>query len=204
MRQVAAGGHLKKQLFAYWPCQAFLSRKDRGLGTTLALGQGNTASLWRVIQTEMIVGNDVMITLKALSAYGILPTLDLTSLDEGGRQSVSRALERVSDAAFRETPISLIDQCRNAATVVLARWLIGNGGESQLLSRDLGELAKVIANEPHKKIAARDAAEVIRRLHPRGKANEQESKGLRLPVEEDGELSIHALGFLLRELGWTK
>lgn len=45
--------------------------------------------------------------------------------------------------------------------------------------------------------------QVVARLHVRGKANEQESKGLRLPVEEDAELCLHALGFVLRDIGWA-
>ena len=65
-------------------------------------------------------------------------------------------------------------------------------------------MEKAVEREPYNKIAARNAAEVIRLLHPRGKANEQETKGLRIPVEEDAELAIHALGFILREIDWAK
>lgn len=204
LRQVAASRALNKELFTYWPCQSFLNRSDRGLGTTLALGQTRSASAWRVIQTEMVIGDDVTVTLKALTAYGIIPELDVSQLSEANRRSVGSALARVLDAAFRETPISVVDHCRNAATVVLARWMVKEGAEEGMLENDLGDVAKAIAREPYRKVAAHDAAEVIRRLHPRGKANEQETKGLRLPVHEDAELAIHALGFILREVGWAK
>jgi hypothetical protein len=204
LREIAASRRLLKNLYTYWPCQTFLNRGDRGLGTILALGQGRSASLWRVIQTELVVSDDVMVTLKAMSAYGIIPEIDSSRLDGIDRQPVERALERVVDSAFRETPISIVDHCRNAATVVLSRWLVKEGASEDILGKDLGEISKAVEREPYKKTAARNAAEVIRLLHPRGKANEQETKGLRIPVEEDAEMAIHALGFILREIGWAK
>lgn len=204
VRQVAASRGLTKELFKYWPCQTFLNRNDRGLGTTLALGQGRSASAWRVVQTEVVIGDDVLVTLKALTAYGILPELRVSQLSNADRRSVEGALERVINAAFREAPISVVDHCRNAATVVLARWMASKGAEGGMLEKELGQVAKAVEGEPYRKVAAHHAAEVIRRLHPRGKSNEQETKGLRVPVEEDAELAIHALGFILREVGWAK
>lgn len=204
LRKVAANRMLKKSLFTYRPCQAFLNRVDRGLGTILALGQGRSVSLWRVIQTELVISDDLMITLKAMSRYGVIPELDGSRIDGNDRQPVERALGRVVDSAFRETPISIVDHCRNAATVVLSRWLVKEGAPKELLMKDLADVSKALEKDPYKKAAARNAAEVIRMLHPRGKANEQETRGLRIPVEEDAEMAIHALGFILREIGWAK
>lgn len=200
----AANNRLSKTLFTYLPCQSFLAHGQTTLGATLVLGQDSSVSAWRVIQVEKVLGNDVMVTLKALTAFGIIPMLDETLLRDVDRKPVERALERVVDAAFRETPISVVDHCRNAATVILSRWLVTNGATEDLLAKDLCDVSKAVEREPYKKIAARNAAEVIRLLHPRGKANEQETKGLRMPVEEDAELAIHSLGFILREIGWAK
>lgn len=55
---------------------------------------------------------------------------------------------------------------------------------------------------PSKQCAAW-VGQLLARLHVRGKSNEQVSRSLRLPVEEDAELCLHNLGFLLRELGWA-
>jgi hypothetical protein len=43
---------------------------------------------------------------------------------------------------------------------------------------------------------------------PRGdlrdhKGNEAHTKGLRDPVDEDAELALHAVGFVLRDIGWA-
>lgn len=200
----AANNRLSKTLFTYLPCQSFLAIGQTTLGAILVLGQDSSVSAWRVVQVEKVLGNDVMVTLKALTAFGIIPMLDETQLMDVDRQSVERALERVIDSAFREAPISIVDHCRNAATVILSRWLVTEGAAEAMLAKDLGDVSKVVEHEPYKKIAARNAAELIRLLHPRGKANEQETKGLRIPVEEDAELAIHALGFILREIGWAK
>ncbi len=81
---------------------------------TLALGQDRAWSIWRIVQVERVVGEDVVVTLKALSSFGVLPDARLEELPEEHQQPIQRALERVLDSAFRETAISVIDQCRNA------------------------------------------------------------------------------------------
>jgi len=190
-----------KGLFTYQPCQLLVARADRGLGTVLALGAGRASSSWRVIQAEVLVDDDILVSLKALSAFGILPALAHEKVPEGQRQSVLRAIDRVLDAAFRESPISIIDHCRNAAQVVLSSWMVQGGEEEKIMGKDLDAVCKAV--ERFNKVAARDAANIVRLLHSRGKANKQETENLRLAVEEDAELSVQALGFLLREVGWA-
>ncbi len=197
------GVSLTKQLFRFWPCQALLSKPRAGCGMELALGH-STWSMWRIIQVERVVGDDVLVTLKALSAFGVLPELREEAIDEQHRRSVQRALERVLDSAFRETAISVIDQCRNAAVVLLGRWMASQGGSASSIGPDLGRLVLRIRGEPFRRNAVAAAAEMINTLHPRGKANEQEPKGYRLPQDEDAEASVHAIGFILRELGWAR
>lgn len=169
----------------------------------LALGQ-STWSMWRIVQVERVVGDDVLVTLKALSAFGILPEVRIDAIEEQHRPSVQRAIERVIDSAFRETAISVIDQCRNAAVVLLGRWMASHGASETSIGHDLGKLVHRVRAEPFQRSAAAAAAEMINMLHPRGKANEQETKGYRLAQEEDAEASVHAIGFILRELGWAR
>lgn len=202
-RQVAASRQLRKRLYTYWPCQSMTARPDRGHGLLLALGTGRGASAWRVIQVETLINQDIMVTLKAISAFGIIPEIDLAKVHSTNQQSVRQAIDRVLDSAFRETPLSVIDHCRNAAQVVLSRWMLQAGAETAILRKDLDQICKIAEAKPFFKFAARDAANVIRILHTRGKANKQETEGLRLSVEEDAEMSIHALAFILREVAWV-
>jgi len=117
--------------------------------------------------------------------------------------AISQTVERALDAAFRETPISVIDQCRNAMAVLLSRWLVAEGHERSILGDDLGKIATIIGRPPYEKCTVSNLAQVVARLHSRGKTNEAHTRGLRDPVDEDAELALHALGFTLRDIGWA-
>ena len=64
-------------------------------------------------------------------------------------------------------------------------------------------MAAAIASPPYEKRCVSWLAQVIARLHVRGKGNEAHTKGLRDPVDEDAELALHALGLALRDIGWA-
>lgn len=198
------GLSLPKSLFRYWPCKTLVSKERGGVGLTLALGHGGSWSTWRIVQVERLVGDDVLVTLKALSAFAVLPDLNLSAIAPEHQAPVARALDRVLDSAFRESPISVIDQCRNAAVVLLGRWMALPGSEAKLLELDLGALVRKVREQPYGLAAVAGVGEMIARLHPRGKANEQETKGLRIPQEEDAEAAVHAIGFIMREIGWAR
>lgn len=202
-REVAASRQLVKRLFTYFPCQTMTARPDRGHGLLLAIGSGRAASAWRVIQVETLIDQDILVTLKAISAFGIIPEINSSKIEPANQQSVRQAIDRVLDSAFRETAISVIDHCRNAAQVVISRWMLQEGADTKVLAKDLDQVCKAVEAKPYSKFATRDAANIIRILHTRGKANKLESEGLRSSVEEDAELSIQALGFILREVGWA-
>ena len=71
----------------------------------------------------------------------------------------------------------------------------------QVIEKDLGAL---IAKLPPESKLFRAAADVVCKLHPRGKSNEQQRLGTRDVTEADGSFAIEALGFVLRELGWAR
>lgn len=195
---------LNKRLHHHWPCQTLLGKPRAGQGMTLALGQDRAWSIWRIVQVERVVGEDVVVTLKALSSFGVLPDARLEELPEEHQQPIQRALERVLDSAFRETAISVIDQCRNALVVLLGRWMASQGSDAKVVEHDLGRLVRLIREAPHERHAVAGVAETVAKLHPRGKANEQEPRNLRLVQEEDAELAVHAVGFVMRELGLAR
>lgn len=199
-----AGNGRTRSLYTYSPCTTLLNRSGGGLGSTLVIGQGSGRSAWRVIQTEVVLGDDVLVTLKALSAFGVLPDLDPATVPERAWADVAAAVGQVVDSAFRETPISVVDRCRDASAVVLSRWLVGQGADPSFLGKDLGDIAKELEIQPGAKQCAAWLAKVVARLHVRGKTNEQVSRDLRPPTTDDAELCIHALGFMLRELGWAR
>lgn len=194
---------LQKELSIYIECTNLLSKPRQGEGMRLAIGARDGYSLWNILQTERTVNLDVLVTLRAQSAFGILPTLDKSKIPPEHLLQIEGALARVLDAAYREIPTSVVDQCRNAACVAVARWTQLPIDDDKPEHQDLGALIKLVRTRDPTKVALHSALDVINRLHPRGKDNEVQRLELR-PVEEgDAELAVHAVGFVLREIRWT-
>jgi len=105
---------------------------------------------------------------------------------------------------------SLVDLCRAAATVVLAHWLESTGdAPDKVHYLDLGALLKAFEKQQgntdtNSPSAAGSAIRLLQRFHSRGKPNEQKRYNTRPPTEEDAQLVLGALGFLLREVGWGR
>ncbi len=204
-RQVGAGGRQVKTLFTYVACTELIVRPDRGLGCTIALGTPQAASTWRIIQTEVLANGCVLITMKALSAFGMVPEIDLSKIDPEFKTAVTQAMDRVLDSAFRETPISVIDHCRNAMTVLISRWLVQHEKHDRtIMGADLGPIATLLLKPPYEMGCLANLASLVARLHSRGKGNEQHRLGVGAPCDEDAQLAIEALGFTLREIQWAR
>lgn len=205
MRQVGSDGRQVKTLYTFVACTELIVRADRGLGCTIALGTQQAASAWRIIQTEILASGCVLVTLKALSVFGLIPEVDIAKIDPEFRPSVTQAMDRVLDSAFRETPISVIDHCRNAMTMVISRWLVQDRNHDRgVLGSDLGKLASLLLDAPYKMACLANLASMVARLHSRGKGNEQHNHGAREPVDEDAQIAIESLGFALREIQWAR
>lgn len=61
------------------------------------------------------------LTLRAESAFGILPELDKSKILPDYIRDIEIALERVLSSAYRELPQSIVDHCRNAAVMIISR-----------------------------------------------------------------------------------
>jgi len=202
MRQVGAGGRVAKTLFTFTACHPLLNMPNQGQGMTLALGDARAASPWRIIQTEALANGSVMVTLKSLSAYAIIPAVNYDQIAPEHRSAVAEAVERVMNSAFRETPTSVVDHCRAALTVLLSRWLVQSGNEGEaVLEVDLGELAKKF--EKLELYCVTKAAQLVAILHSRGKPNVQIAKGSRSIESGDDQLALESVSLVLRDLSWA-
>ncbi|CAJ3384878.1 Uncharacterised protein [Burkholderia pseudomallei] len=206
---LAAGrsdGRISKEMSVFIHCTQLLSRPRQGEGMQLAIGTVQAHSLWRILQSELTVNQDVVVTLRAESPFAVLPPLETDAIPEGGRKAVTEAYERVMNVAYRDSPTSVVDQCRNLAAVLGGRWLFQNTGNEKKLEDDLGACISAIRDhfgEKNQRLV-RAALETINLLHPRGKDNERVRYGLREVSNEDAELALHAAGFVLREIGWGR
>lgn len=202
----SGGGRLQKEMTVFIHCTQLVSRPDRGEGLQLAIGHAGAYSLWRILQTEQTVNYDVLVALRAESVHGILPALDLAKIPDDGRQAVTEAYERVVNVAYRDSPSSIVDQCRNLCAVLIARWLRQLTADDRWLRDDLGRCISAVqdhfGDKGHKLIRA--SLETVNLLHPRGKENERERYSVRAVSNADAELALHATGFVIREIGWGR
>jgi hypothetical protein len=199
------GWRVPKELTVYIEGTDLLLRRIRGEGARMALGQADAYSVWKIVQVERSLGSDVLLTLRAESALGILPELDTTRINPSNFATVKSAYDRALDAAYRELPTSVVDQCRNAAVVFISRWMQQEEGLELPLEKDLGAWIKAIQIRfgEREKVALRSTLEIIAKLHSRGKDNERHKMSLRTVEEDDAALVVQALGFILREIGWA-
>lgn len=197
------GPRLRKELSVYMECSNLLNTHRKGEGMRLAIGSKDGHSLWKILQTERTVNLDVLVTLRAESVFGILPTLDKGKIAPDALSRVEAALSRVLDAAYRELPTSVVDHCRNAACVVVTSWAKMTEEMDKSQHPDLGQLIKKMEAKFPQNKALHSALDVINRLHPRGKDNEVARLDLRAVNDGDAELAVHAIAFVLREIGWA-
>lgn len=207
-RQVShQGGRRQRMLDVYYECMTLLNLPRRGEGLHLALGVAQTHSMWRIVQTERTANTDVLVTLRSESTFGILPTLNEAVIAPIALPAVQDALGRVLDAAYSELPTSVVDQCRNAATVITGSWLRQISNEYKNDEKDLGKWIRAVNDYAAKEEKPRDALtlalQIIAKLHPRGKDNERARLGTRRVDSDDATLAVHILAFALREIGWA-
>jgi len=200
------GGRVSKELSVYYECTDLLQRRNRGEGLQLALGRKDGHSLWRILQTERIASGDVLVTLRAESVFGVISELDSTQIATNSLPGVQAALNRVVNSAYRELPQSVVDHCRNAAVMLISRWMQKVTSSANPIEQDLGQWINAVRRQfgEGERVALRSALETINRLHPRGKDNESFKHSLRQIDELDAEYALHALGFVIREVNWGR
>ncbi|MGC2224844.1 MAG: hypothetical protein WA624_22025 [Methylocella sp.] len=163
------------------------------------LGDASYKTVWHVIGAERLFNSETLFTLKSANTLGILPDLDEDALPAGRRKQILQGFEKVADAAHKYMPMPIVDVCREFGRIILAAWLSMEGDD----------LGKLINEVPSERVGIKYAAGIINRLHSRGKSSEQErqaqkGRDIRDVSDEDGELSVSLVGFLLREFGWAK
>lgn len=139
-------GRVGKELSLFIECTDLLLKPNQGAGLQLALGRRDGHSLWRILQTERIASGDVLMTLRAESAFGVIPPLDISRIPAGGLTAVQTALDRVINSAYRELPQSVVDHCRNAAVRLVSRWMQTVTSAEKPVEQDLGIWIKTIKN----------------------------------------------------------
>jgi hypothetical protein len=194
-------GLFSKQLLTFTPMRGVGQRLGASREMVVVLGARPAVTVWTVVSVERAGSDEDVVTLRARLNFGYLPDLRSDAVPADARERVAAAVNKVVDAAHRQSGIALVDLCRDAATVVLSEYLVAHGQPRTLLEKDLGAVVSAL---PEQSKIQRSAAEIIRLLHPRGKSNEQVRLGVRGVTEADGVFALEALRFLLRDIGWAQ
>lgn len=194
-------GLFNKQLVNFTPMSGVGQRLEASPELVVVLGARPAVTVWGVVSVERAGSDEDVVTLRARMNFGYLPDLQLGAIPGQARERVALAVGKVVDAAHRQSGIALVDVCRDAVTVVLAEYLVDQGGADELRTKDLGA---VVAALPDTSKLRRSAADIIRLLHSRGKSNEQVRLGSPPVTEADGVFALEALAFLLRDIGWAR
>ncbi len=197
--QPVVGMPLHYDMEAYGP----LRPERPGVKSVVFLGGVNYATAWRIIAAERLFNSETLFTLKSTNTLGTLPDIMEDALPADRRKEILAGLERVADVAHNHMPVPIVDVCREFVRVMLATWLPTVGGSPN------GDLGALVTAVPADRVGIKCAAGIISRLHPRGKSAEQENQArqgrqLRDICDEDAELSVSLVGFLLRELQWAR
>jgi hypothetical protein len=197
--QPILGMPLQYDMEAYAPLQP----NRPSVKSIILLGGAGYATAWRIIAAERLFNGETLFMLKSTNTLGTLPDIIADALPADRREQILEGLEKVAAVAHNQMPVPIIDVCREFARVLLAAWLPTVG---ENLSGDLGALVDAV---PVNRLGVKAAAGIINRLHPRGKSAERENQArqgrqLRDVCDEDGELSVSLVAFLLREFEWAR
>ena len=186
----------------------FLSYGQRPTTKFVAIGVED--SLWRILGAERITTSEWLVTLKARGGAGLLPEINADAIPEAGRSDVVKAVDHMVDVAHRETPGSIVDVARNTAALLMTTYAATLESEPEeqkkILEKDLGKICghfRQIEGLKDRNVAI-FTADILARLHPRNKYNEQQRHSLRPITEEDATFAVSAIGLLLNEFGWTQ
>lgn len=174
----------------------------------------NGVSSWRVVSVETNVFKHQVFTLRARSTLGALPEFstnlknkDNKIIDASDRDAIVTSIDTLVNTCNRGQAEDVVDAGREATRLLLAKWI---GEEAN--AKDLGDLIKKIDNNNNNSfIKSADlvkAAAIISRLHPRRKSSENErqknkNNEIRPIDQDDADLTVNLIGFIIREMGWA-
>jgi hypothetical protein len=167
-------------------------------GATAVLGRDGGQSHWLVVLAERAEDAHYL-TLKSKTYFGVLPEVNSKAIPDGNCPGILEALDAVVEVAPIKVPQSVIEACRNAACYMIAAKFPESNPKGE---KDLGAIVRWLNDNKHQTKA--DAADIINRLHSRAKANATAQHGTRPVSQQDANLAVDAIAFLLQDFGWAE
>ena len=168
-------------------------------GWTAVLGDNNAQSYWMVVFSEKAGLDAHYLTLKSKTYFGVLPEVNRDIIPAPNRQDILRALEAVVEAAPIQAPQPVIDACRYAASCMISAQFPESNPTGE---KDLGPMVRWLNGNKHRTKA--NTADIVNSLHSRAKANAAAQHGTRPVSQQDANLAVDAIAFLLQDFGWAE
>lgn len=174
--------------------------RNNGKYPVAQIGGDTASSFWNILLVEKQFDGVELVTLKATKSFGVIPELLERNIPQMALMSLKDVLDKIDISAGRLSAVDTVDRCRDALSIVF-------GALAENMKLDLGKgvnayRAKELGNNGNNLIT--NAADVVRRLHSRGKPSEKEAYSTRALTDEDADLALNSLWFVLVELGWAR
>lgn len=203
-------GRHKANVFRVNRCYATVESSVNS-GWTAVLGDNNAQSYWTVVFSEKMGLEAHYLTLKSKTYFGVLPKVNHDAIPEANRQDIRLALDAVVEAAPIQAPQPVIDACRNAACHMISAKFPGSNPNGK---KDLGHIVKWLIKVGKIESCGHAASAIpcllgvssghlINQLHSRAKANAAAQHGTRPVSQQDANLAVDAIAFLLQDFGWA-
>lgn len=195
----ASGAAQETELITY---QRSPLNELRGLSKfpNITIGEAPHHSIWGILAIEKQYDGALLLTLKAVRSLGVVPEVDFNKYSAPARKELKRVLEQVEVSANKLSPKDTVDRCRDALSIAF-------GDLAEDLKIDLGPGVKKYIERNKAKDPKRDGqdlisknADIVRLLHSRCKPNESHKHSTRPIDEEDANLALNCLWFVLTEL----
>lgn len=174
--------------------------------TRIVLGNGNAISIWKIIQIETNLAGEEFLTIKAVSNLGVLPEINMASIPQKYYKKCLECIGKVVDTAYQSGPENIVDRCRDAASLFFNVWHEIELGQPVTtdLQKTIKKLESASTNNPKiEKRIAFNCGRTIAVFHSRCKPIEQEKHNPPPINEDDGQLALHCLAAIMRELGFA-
>lgn len=165
----------------------------------VALGSNPHISYWNIVSIERNFMGTPVLSLRARHSLGDIPELIESAIPERIRKPVIQELGKVESSMNRLGPDEVVDRCRGVLSLVFGT-----------LSDKAGmDLSKAIEAYVRKHADNRDdlcswSGKIVARLHSRTKPNEKMAKELRAVTDDDANLALECMKFVLIERGWAR
>ena len=175
------------------------------------LGSGSAQSHWVIVLAERAEDAHYL-TLKSKTYFGVLPEVNWEAIPAANRQDIQQALDAVVETAPTQAPQPVIDACRNAACHMIGARFPGSNSNGK---KDLGHIVKWLIKVGKIESCAHAASAIpclldlssghlINQLHSRAKANAAAARKTRPVSQQDANLAVDAIAFLLQDFGWAE